>query len=637
MFKPLKISFPFHFVVFSSLLLSQFLCFGQDRIAQLKASLSIEKDTNLVKVLYELSDEMAGVDVSESIDYAQQSFELAKRLKYVGGMAISSFRLSSAFRLSGDFDQALKWSDIALKMSVKCNDIANQGSIYNEMAIIHSKLGDFDQSLTNYLKAIKIFESLEDPTRVARIQHNLGHLYRAVGDIEESKKSCLAALRLFEKNQDELSASGPCTCLGDAYLELNDIDSALYYYGRSLTVLDRYNEPSKMIAPLANMAMIYRESGAYDIALKMTKKASILSDSLGYDENTAICYQNIGEIYLAQQQLDSALFYFEKGGELFQKSGSQLDLMENYLAISAYFHLAGENDFAYDYLLKYNAVKDSLYNETKTQQLLEIKETFDTEKRQQKIAQLEAETKIKSSKLLVRNTLLIGSLLLIIALVIIVILYLKRLQAKQGKDKIELEQRILRAQMNPHFVFNSLNSIQRMYIDGNLDLANDYLSDFGSLLRKILDNSSKTQITIKDELETLALYLEMEKIRTSQKINYTITVSEEIDIYALKIPPLIIQPLVENAIWHGILPKGGNGLIEISLTLESAKLLLCTVIDDGVGMKEMDQTDELKSTKHQSKGIQITKDRLGIANAIHYSQLATGGTKVTMLIPTTHD
>lgn len=606
----------------------------QERIEKLQSQLETEKDTNLVKALYNLSDEMISVDLEKSITYGRQSFDLAKQLNYTAGMAVASLRISSAYRFLGEFDLALEWAEISLKSSQINEDPYNEAAAYNELAIIHSKLGEFEQSLSNYLKAIKILEPLELEETVAQIQHNMGHLYTNIGDFEASKKNCLAALNTFERLNEDLSTAGPCNCLGDSYYSLDMIDSAVYYYSRCIIILEQNNVTSKLMAPLANMAMIYRDKGEYERALSMTKRASIISDSLGYAVNTAYCYQNIGEIYLAQGKLDSAIAYFERGGSIFRETGSQLAIMENYSAISEYFHLAGEDELAYNYLLKYNEVKDSVFNASKSQQILELKEKYETEQKEQKIAQLEADKKVDNAEIFARNILLAASSLLIIAFIFIVYLYLKRLQIKQGKLKIELEQKLLRAQINPHFVFNSLNSIQRMYIEGNLDRANDFLSDFGSLLRKILDNSGQTTVSVKEELDTLELYLEMEKMRTSDKINYTITISEEIDVYYLKIPPLIIQPLVENAIWHGILPKEGPGTIEISLKIGEKNTLICTVTDDGVGMQNK---PENRYNKHIPKGIQITKDRLGLPNALSYSQIETGGTMVTMIIPKNHD
>lgn len=607
---------------------------GRDNLEELKVRLQTATDTTLVKVLYRLSEETVGIDVNESIAYGQKSFALAKELDFLPGISASSFRLSSAYRYAGQYENALSWAEISLAASLKNNDLYHQGAIYNEMAIIYSKLSDYENSLTYYLKAIDVFDRIGEWDTTAKIKLNMGYLYRSMGDISASKKSCMEALNAFEDHHDELGSVGPCTCLGDAYFSLDIIDSAIQYYGRSLMILDQYNEPHKLISPLANMAMIYTERGNYDLALSMTMRALEISESLGYVQNAATCYQNIGEIYLAQQKLDSAKVYFEKSGEIFRQSGALNEIMGNYSAISEYFHSAGKDDIAYDYLLKYIEIKDSLYNETKTQQILEIQESYNTEKRLQKIKQLETEKKMDIAQIVLRNTLLIASLLLFVALIIITLLYVKRLRSKQKTHKIELEQKVLRAQMNPHFIFNSLNSIQRMYIDGNLESANDYLSDFGSLLRKILDNSGQTYITIKEELATLELYLEMEKVRTSQKMNYIIHVAEEIDIHYLKIPPLIIQPLVENAIWHGILPNGEAGIIQIELKAHTKNAILCTVTDNGVGM-----ADSLKNkqTSHQSKGMKITRDRLGIENAMHIENVKSGGTKVSILIPTFHD
>lgn len=167
-----------------------------------------------------------------------------------------------------------------------------------------------------------------------------------------------------------------------------------------------------------------------------------------------------------------------------------------------------------------------------------------------------------------------------------------------------LEAQALRAQMNPHFIFNSLNSIQRIYTEGNLNEANAFLSEFGQLIRKILENSGRTVIPLKEEIETLELYLNLEKFRCKEKFSYQIEIDPAIDTYYMTIPSLIIQPFVENAIWHGIIPSEREGFIAIRCTIVASGIKI-SVKDNGVGIQEATKS------QHISKGIEMSEKRIG--------------------------
>ena len=279
-------------------------------------------------------------------------------------------------------------------------------------------------------------------------------------------------------------------------------------------------------------------------------------------------------------------------------------------------------------------MKDSLFSIQKQAQILTIQEAYQSEKKNREISQLKNErdaAKLKSQLTDLIIYLSIGTILLLIVIIVFLFWYRK---IKENKQRIELEQKVLRSQMNPHFIFNSLNSIQRIFLEGQVDLAIDYISDFGKLLRIILENSGKEKITIQNEIETLKLYLEIEMVRLNGQIDYSFDIDPKLDLLNNHIPPLIIQPFVENAIWHGILPKpNADGEIRIKLEKDGEKTVLCTITDNGIGIN----TSLAKKSKDavNSKGISITQERLGISNSIEAIELTEGGTKVTLRIPIT--
>ncbi len=177
------------------------------------------------------------------------------------------------------------------------------------------------------------------------------------------------------------------------------------------------------------------------------------------------------------------------------------------------------------------------------------------------------------------------------------------------QQKTVLEMDVLRAQMNPHFIFNSLNSINRFILQNNKPLASEYLTKFSRLVRLILQNSQVPLISLESELESLNLYLELEALRFNYHFAYRITFPKELDIEELKVPPLIIQPFAENAIWHGLMQKEEKGQLDIEVNQENDHLLF-KISDDGIGRKAAAANASKSATRHKSMGLQITTDRI---------------------------
>lgn len=171
----------------------------------------------------------------------------------------------------------------------------------------------------------------------------------------------------------------------------------------------------------------------------------------------------------------------------------------------------------------------------------------------------------------------------------------------------------LRAQMNPHFIFNALNSVQQYMLQGNVEEANRYLSKFSRLQREILNHCDQNFITLEKEIDMLQLYLELEQLRFGDSFNYSIELNAHVDSNEIRIPPMILQPFVENAIWHGLMPKNGHRNVQINFSLQEEHLLACTIRDNGIGRAAAAKLkQESGATGHQSKGLRLVYERLAI-------------------------
>jgi ligand-binding sensor domain-containing protein len=185
------------------------------------------------------------------------------------------------------------------------------------------------------------------------------------------------------------------------------------------------------------------------------------------------------------------------------------------------------------------------------------------------------------------------------------------------RNRIRLEQlelKALRSQMNPHFIFNMLNAVQKYILENDKEASYRYLTSFSKLIRGFLENSRQTTISLKDELNLLQAYIEMEALRFRNKFRYEIEVDPSLDTAAIFIPSMLIQPYVENAIWHGIQHKEANGFVKLSVQNHAPNVLMCRIQDNGIGRKKAGEIESASSTRHQPVGMTITKQRLELIN-----------------------
>lgn len=223
---------------------------------------------------------------------------------------------------------------------------------------------------------------------------------------------------------------------------------------------------------------------------------------------------------------------------------------------------------------------------------------------------------------------------------------------EQQQKEAEFQQQLgdvslsaLRSQMNPHFIFNCLNSIKLYTTQNDTAAASEYLTKFSRLIRLVLENSRSDRITLASELDALRLYLDMEAMRFKEKLKYNIDVATNIDLDYIEIPPLLLQPYVENAIWHGLMQKEEGGRIDISMEIDTAEsMLLINIVDNGIGRARSAELMSKTATKHKSYGMKMTSERLALINQVYktganvtiHDLVNNGeaiGTQVTIKIP----
>ena len=222
---------------------------------------------------------------------------------------------------------------------------------------------------------------------------------------------------------------------------------------------------------------------------------------------------------------------------------------------------------------------------------------------------------------------------------------IKQIETAFEQKIAETEMAALRAQMNPHFIFNCLNSIKLYTLENDSQTASEYLTIFSQLIRLVLENSRSEKVTLQKELETLRLYIELEAMRFKDKVKYQINVAPEIDQQYIDIPPLLLQPYVENAIWHGLMHKKNGGNIRVDVSLLTEHCLQIEITDDGIGRELAAEYKSKSATRQKSFGLKMTSERIDIINQVYkinadvqISDMKDGmnnsmGTKVIIKIP----
>ena len=251
--------------------------------------------------------------------------------------------------------------------------------------------------------------------------------------------------------------------------------------------------------------------------------------------------------------------------------------------------------------------------------LAELGTRFEVKEMADKNKLLQNENDVQKLKLQRKNILVIGTVSALIALLVIGALLFRQNKLRANQQKTELEQKQLRAQMNPHFIFNCLNSIQHFVVANDVKNANKYLSGFASLMRQTLENSKEGTITLSKEIAYLENYLALELMRFKDKFTASITCAEDIDTTAIKIPAMIIQPFIENAIRHGLCYlTEKEGRLEITFSLKGANLF-CEIDDNGIGREQSQKLKMVSDIVYESQGMELTRQRLALVSKSHGS------------------
>ncbi len=593
---------------------------------------------------YVIHNNNMGVDNSEAFnkweEYLKQLFLLAEELNDNEIWGNAYYYQSDLYAKKNNKKAKLESQKKSLSYFQKAGNEFRESEISTWICMQYSENGEYENGFDYCKRSLQLAKKLVsqsgpddfDDYMFQQALMNMSDLYTAAGDYE----TALDYLRQSE--QFRLSHKSAATWsleseIIELFKKMELYDSVLHY--EKLLNAKNPVDANRHINMWAaeRLGGTYFMKGEYDSSLIMYNKAikGFRKNKNANSKGIKNSLTGAAKVYMAKKNYKPAFQLAKESLNIALNEGDRVSVSENCELLSTLFYYTGKNDSAYLYLKRYTLIKDSIINRQFLWRLNNYKSEVNEAKKEARIGFLNRDNKIKEEQLKqeasLKKFLITGLVLLLISGFFIFryltakrknerLLMQKNLEVhklESEKKQAELEMQALRAQMNPHFIFNCLSSINRFILKNESKVASNYLTRFSRLMRMVLMNSQKPLIVLDDELEMLGIYLEMERLRFNNSFDYAITFLNTIDSDNVFIPPLLLQPFCENAIWHGLMNKEGLGRLDIELSMED-NILNCVIRDDGVGREKAEELKSKTAEKEKSMGLKITTERLALLN-----------------------
>lgn len=530
--------------------------------------------------------------------YTEEFFRLAKEVAEAKGdsdkAAQMTMNIGVVKEMSGDYLGALQNYQESLEAFIKIGNLKSQSLVFNNIAIVHQELGNKKQSYYNLWKSYELKLKVNDSTLIASALNNLGVFY------EE---------------------------------DLNDLDSALYFYFSAKEIYVSLGDSRNTAICQNNIAVVLYKKQDYTNA-RQAFESSIerfknLDDKLWLSK--ALMY--LGQLEAETGNYPKSVKLLEESVNLMKDSGFDPNLIDIYKSLAdAYLGIGKFEQSALTYK-KYIILNDSILNIDKQSDINKLEVRFQTAQKEFEIQKLQQEREIQRRRLAQVSSMVIA--IVIVLGFIIILLFMKGRQRKlflQNKNMI-IKQQILQNQMNPHFLFNVLTSIQSYMNEKDSEKASSYLSKFSRLTRMVLQSSANDKILLSEEIELLTNYIQLEQLRLGNSFEYNLIVDENLEAEEINIPPMMVQPFVENAIKHGL--KGiENGVLELKI-VDKGEYIIFSVRDNGKGFDK----ENARNKNHKSMALGIINERVAILKqkfrknvSVNY-EIVEKGTKIVVELP----
>ncbi len=560
---------------------------------------------------------------------ANKKVSAEKSIQFIAesiAVSTSTKQNAEAFMVLGDVYMYWKQYDLAVsnyRISLN-NETTNEVNL--KLANAFSKNGNYQESLS-------IYEDLKNEPlsnyQAIECYEGLGDVYNKVNKKKESLTAYQKGLELAHKHKISIKEVVLTSKIAETYGDLGEVSNAKTYYTNSLNLAVEENK-STAVKEKIKVADYNNKTKDYDNEIALRKEIvkdlkEIKSDTIHNESPLTVQKQNykIGNAYYLNNNIDEAIPYFEESIKEAEKKEDLVVRKDATRKLSEVYVNVGNYEKALSAYQKYTSLVEKL-NVKKEQEISRAMRnnrsivenqnriTSLEKDRQLTISQFELSKAQNKSKTVIIYSLLGGILLL---LFVAYLMYKSMKQQKLSNNLLALKS--LRSQMNPHFIFNALNSVNGFIATNDERTANKYLSDFSQLMRAVLENSEEDFIPLNKEVELLELYTKLEHFRFQDKFDYTIKVDKAIAINDYQIPPMLLQPYIENAVWHGLRYKKEKGILNISINKKNHSEITITIADNGIGREKSKAMKTDNQKKHNSKGMGNIKKRVAILNEMY--------------------
>lgn len=582
-----------------------------------KSKLFSRKSPQLFKSLIDSAETYLKKDAKKSIQFITEAIAESSSKKENG----------EAYEVLGDINTHWKQYDLA----VSNYRISLQNISTNETTLKLAKAYRFNK---NYQESLQTYNSISKRElsnwQLVSLHEGLGDVYLLIKNYDKSIDAYKEGLNVANKHLISPKITDLNSKIAEVYSAKGDTQNAKGYFNQSLRQANTQNK-KRAVEEKLRVADFQNNINDFSTEITLRKEAlntinEIETDSV-FDNESALTPQKqnykIGNAYASQGDINNAITYLEKS---ITESDSKEDLIVKKDAtrkLSEVYRTAEDYEKALNVYQDYVDLVDQVY--IKKEQEISQAARFRREltNKQNRILSLESDRELSESKynlnieqakrqkLIIYS--LIGGVLLLLLTAFLMFKYIK--QQRLANNLLALKS--LRSQMNPHFIFNALNSVNSFIASNDERTANKYLTDFSLLMRAVLENSEEDFIPLEKEIELLQLYTKLEHFRFQDKFDYNIEVDENINVNDFVIPPMLLQPYIENAVWHGLRYKKTKGQLDITITQTKADEISITITDDGIGREKSKALKTEHQQKQNSKGMGNIKKRVSILNAMY--------------------
>jgi tetratricopeptide (TPR) repeat protein len=537
----------------------------------------------------------------------EASYDVEKKLKKNSSdqeVAESYYVLAIELIKDEDWKKAESYLKKAIQLVVDDKNNSRISLYYRELARVQEKLNKKGEAITNYENAEKRskdpnFQKL-NKNDVQRLQNS--STMQMEMDFLDNNSAVLSNTNNTKEKTQVLQQKG------DLNLRMNQPEVAITNYQDALDFV--IQKPKEAIPIMEQIASVYSQTKEYDKAIEMQLRLIAKADSIGDTLTVIQQLRGLATLYFLNESPKEGFKTLQNGYQLALQFHNIIEA-KNTLLLYLKFDKTGEFK---PLILNFINSLDSLLPLDRSlfdNKLFEITE--------EKIAQLEKEKELSKELISKKNSYnwMLGMAVILLSTILLIIIWGYRSVTRKNY-KIALQS--LRREMNPHFIFNSLNSVNQFIAHNNELEANKYLTSYSTLMRKSMENSNTDFITIANELEMISKYLELEKLRFPEIFTSSIEVDPSIDTETTKIPNMLIQPNIENAIWHGLRYRESQGVLTVKIQKQEAHILI-TIEDNGIGISKSESLKTINQKMHTSRGLKNVKERIHLLNKLYKSHI----------------